>query len=103
MDGKKWRRNTLFKVNFSAIKTTTHRKLKHLPALLLFITITFCKNSKFTAFIVKNAMQKISATQKKSTDHNTRISSDKKTRQFLYRRKETYYMIPRLLFFNTHP
>ena len=74
-----------------------------LYALLFSITIRFRKNSKFIAFVVKNATQKLTATLKKFADHNIRVSTDNKTLQFVYRRKGSYHKIPRLLFFNTHP
>ena len=82
---------------------TTHGKLMQLYALLLSITIRFRKKSKFIAFVVKNATQKLTAAQKKSADHNIRISTDNKTPQFVYKRKGSYHVIPRLLFFNNHP
>ena len=61
----------------------------HLHALLLSITISFRKNSKFTAFGVKNATQKLTATEKKCADHNIRVSTVNKTSQIVYRRKKS--------------
>ena len=64
---------------------TTHGKLMHLYTLLLPITIRFRKKSEFIAFVVKNATQKLTATEKKSADQNVPVSTGNKTLQFVYR------------------
>ena len=76
-----------------------YRKLIYLSALLLSITIRFRKNSKFTEFVVKNATQKLTATEKKFAGHNIRVPTGNSNIPVCLQKKRKLPQISSLSFF----